>query len=116
VRISLDDFGAGYAGFGYVRDFRFDKLKIDRSFIRHLPNDSASAAIVRAALGLGASLGMTTLGEGVESAAELSCLLSEGCVEAQGFFFGAATPAASVPDVVLSIEAALAAQNVREPL
>jgi len=112
ARISLDDFGVGYAGLGYIRDFRFDKLKIDRSFIKLLPTDQASAAIVRAAMGLAANLGMVTLGEGVENDVELSCLLSEGCREAQGFLFGKAKPADTVPDVVKAIETALAEQGI----
>jgi diguanylate cyclase (GGDEF)-like protein len=111
VRISLDDFGTGYAGLSYIRDFRFDKLKIDRSFIKLLPSDPTSAAIVRAAMGLATNLGMVTLGEGVENDAELSCLLSEGCLEAQGFLFGEAKPAATVPEMVRSIEMALAGRD-----
>jgi diguanylate cyclase (GGDEF)-like protein len=106
VLISLDDFGAGYTGFGYLRDFRFDKLKIDQSFVRNMPKQVESAAIVRAALGLGANLGMTTIGEGVERLDELECLMSEGCVEAQGFLFGEAKPRDAIPDLIKTIESA----------
>jgi EAL domain-containing protein (putative c-di-GMP-specific phosphodiesterase class I) len=106
VLISLDDFGAGYTGFGYLRDFRFDKLKIDQSFVRNMPKQVESAAIVRAALGLGANLGMTTIGEGVERLDELECLMSEGCVEAQGFLFGEARPRDAIPELIKTIESA----------
>jgi diguanylate cyclase (GGDEF)-like protein len=100
VRVSLDDFGAGYTGLGYLRDFKFDNLKVDQSFVREMPRLDSSAAIVRAALSLGASLGMTTIGEGVENDAELSCLVAGGCVEAQGYLFGAPQPRSQVFDVV----------------
>jgi diguanylate cyclase (GGDEF)-like protein len=100
VRVSLDDFGAGYTGLGYLRDFKFDNLKVDQSFVREMPRLDSSAAIVRAALSLGASLGMKTIGEGVENDAELSCLVAGGCVEAQGYLFGAPQPRSQVFDVV----------------
>jgi EAL domain-containing protein (putative c-di-GMP-specific phosphodiesterase class I) len=106
VRISLDDFGVGYSGFSYLRDFRFDKLKIDRSFVRNMPHQVESAAIVRAALGLGSNLGMKTLGEGVECFAELACLISEGCAEGQGNFFGAPSPRDVIPALIEEIETA----------
>jgi diguanylate cyclase (GGDEF)-like protein len=104
VRVSLDDFGAGYAGLGYLRDFKFDNLKVDQSFVREMPRLDSSAAIVRAALNLGASLGMTTIGEGVENDAELSCLVAGGCIEAQGYLFGAPQPRSQVFDVVERLE------------
>jgi len=104
VRVSLDDFGAGYTGLGYLRDFKFDNLKVDQSFVREMPRMDSSAAIVRAALNLGASLGMTTIGEGVENHAELSCLVAGGCVEAQGYLFGRPQPKNRVFDLVGRLE------------
>ena len=100
VRVSLDDFGAGYTGLGYLRDFKFDNLKVDQSFVREMPRMDSSAAIVRAALNLGASLGMTTIGEGVENHAELTCLIAGGCVEAQGYLFGPPQPRSQVFDLL----------------
>ena len=67
VRISLDDFGTGYSSIGYLRSFRFDKLKIDQSFVKDLLADERSLAIVRAIVGLGTSFGITTTAEGVET-------------------------------------------------
>jgi diguanylate cyclase (GGDEF)-like protein len=96
VRISMDDFGTGYSSLSYLRSFPFDKIKIDRSFVRDLASSEDSMAIVRAVAGLGASLGMTTTGEGVETQEELDFLKREGCTEAQGYLFSAARPAKDV--------------------
>ena len=104
VRVVLDDFGIGCAGLSYLRSFRFDGLKIDKSFVQTMSKDRASAAIVRSAIGLGASLGMKTIGEGVENEVELRCLVREGCSEAQGFFLGRPRPFGDVPATIESAE------------
>jgi len=96
VRISMDDFGTGYSSLSYLRSFPFDKIKIDRSFVHDLQQNADSKAIVRAVTGLGASLGMATTGEGVETREEVDYLRREGCTEAQGYFFSAAKPASEV--------------------
>jgi diguanylate cyclase (GGDEF)-like protein len=88
VRISLDDFGTGYSSLSYLRSFPFDKIKIDRSFVRDLAERGEARAIVRAIAGLGASLGMRTTAEGVESTDQLTRLRAEGCTDAQGYLFG----------------------------
>ena len=67
VRLSMDDFGTGFSSLSYLRNFPFDKIKIDQSFIRNLVEDSRSKAIVRAITGLAQSFGMTTTAEGVET-------------------------------------------------
>src|SRR5262249_17881203 len=67
VRICMDDFGTGYSSLSYLRSFPFDKIKIDRSFIRELGKDNDCMAIIRAIMRLGSSLGMITTGEGVEN-------------------------------------------------
>jgi diguanylate cyclase (GGDEF)-like protein len=92
VRISMDDFGTGYSSLSYLRRFPFDKIKIDQSFIRDLPDRSDSVAIVRAVSGLGRSLGMTTTAEGVETTEQLAALEREGCDEVQGYLFGRPAP------------------------
>ncbi len=97
VRISLDDFGTGYSSLSYLRSFPFDKLKIDKSFIRGLTKTGESDAIVRAIAGLGASLGISTTAEGVETLQQLERLVAEGCTEVQGFFFSPPRPATEVP-------------------
>jgi len=90
VRISMDDFGTGYSSLGNLRSFPFDKIKIDKSFISDLTTRPESAAIIRAILTLGRSLGMTTTAEGVETRDQLAYLRAEGCMEVQGFYFAKA--------------------------
>jgi diguanylate cyclase (GGDEF)-like protein len=88
VRISMDDFGTGYSSLSYLRKFPFDKIKIDQSFIRGLGLDRECEAILRAVSGLGASLGVRTTAEGVETAEQLAHVRDGGCTEVQGFFTG----------------------------
>jgi diguanylate cyclase (GGDEF)-like protein len=92
ARISLDDFGAGSSSLTDLSSFPFDKIKIDRSFVRDVTHRADSAAIVRAVIGLAAALGITTTAEGVESAGELDWLQAQGCEEAQGFLFSKPIP------------------------
>ena len=88
VRIVMDDFGTGYSSLASLRAFPFDKIKIDRSFIRDVHKNAQSAAIVRATLLLGAALKIPVLAEGVEAEEELAFLSAEECREVQGFMFG----------------------------
>ena len=99
IRIAMDDFGTGYSSLGYLRSFPFDKIKIDQSFIQDLPHREESLAIVRAVVGLGSSLGITTTAEGVETQEQLASLSSEGCTEFQGFLFSEPKPAADMPEI-----------------
>jgi diguanylate cyclase (GGDEF)-like protein/PAS domain S-box-containing protein len=103
ARISMDDFGTGYSSLSYLRSFPFDKIKIDRSFVRDLEKRPDCMAIIRAVAGLGASLGISTTAEGVETREQLERLRAEGCTEAQGFLFSAPRPAADVM-ALLAIE------------
>jgi diguanylate cyclase (GGDEF)-like protein/PAS domain S-box-containing protein len=103
ARISMDDFGTGYSSLSYLRSFPFDKIKIDRSFVRDLEKRPDCMAIIRAVAGLGASLGISTTAEGVETREQLERLRAEGCTEAQGFLFSAPRPAADVT-ALLAIE------------
>jgi diguanylate cyclase (GGDEF)-like protein/PAS domain S-box-containing protein len=92
VGISMDDFGTGYSSLSYLRSFPFSKIKIDKSFVGGLSDNSESQAIVRAIVGLGASLGITVTAEGIEEQADLDHLQQEGCNEGQGFYFSRALP------------------------
>jgi diguanylate cyclase (GGDEF)-like protein len=92
VRIAMDDFGTGYSSLSYLRSFPFDKIKIDRSFIRDLGEDGDCSAIVRAVAGLGAALGMITTAEGVETIGQLQHIRDQGCTEVQGYYFGRPCP------------------------
>jgi len=94
VRIALDDFGTGYSSLYHLRNFKLDKIKIDRSFIRAMGSEAESAAIVRALTGLGNGLGLTITAEGIEGREECDSLLQQGCQQGQGFLFSKAVPAA----------------------
>ena len=93
VSFSIDDFGTGYSSLAYVKSFPVDRLKIDQCFIRNLSTDPNDAAIVRAVINLGHSLGIEVIAEGVDSAEQVTMLRAEGCEEAQGFFFSTPVPA-----------------------
>jgi diguanylate cyclase (GGDEF)-like protein len=88
VRLAMDDFGTGYSSLGYLQKFRFDKIKIDQSFIRRLATDPSAAAIVRAVVLMSSAMGMHTLAEGVETKAQADLLGLEGCEEVQGYLYG----------------------------
>jgi diguanylate cyclase (GGDEF)-like protein len=105
VRISMDDFGTGYSSIGYLRSFPFDKIKIDRSFVRDLLVDEGSLAIVRAIAGLGISFGMTTTAEGVETEEQMQCLNLEGCSEVQGYLYSKPVPRDEVAGLLASLNA-----------
>ncbi|MBB4273158.1 putative bifunctional diguanylate cyclase/phosphodiesterase [Rhizobium mongolense] len=92
VRIAMDDFGTGYSSLSYLRLFPFDKIKIDQSFIRELGDSKDCAAIVKAVVDLGSSLGITTTAEGVETTNQLDQVREHGCTEIQGYFFGKPLP------------------------
>jgi diguanylate cyclase (GGDEF)-like protein len=103
IQIAMDDFGTGYSSLGYLRSFPFDKVKIDQSFIRDMPTDGDSAAIVRAIIGLGVSLGISTTAEGVETEEQLNRLRAEGCTDIQGYLLSKPVPAAEVASVLSRI-------------
>ncbi len=92
IRISMDDFGTGYASLATLQAFPFDKLKIDRSFVAQIGSEPQAAVIVRAVLGLGRSLGMGVVAEGVETEAQRAFLAEEACGEMQGYLFGKPRP------------------------
>jgi diguanylate cyclase (GGDEF)-like protein/PAS domain S-box-containing protein len=100
VSISMDDFGTGYSSLSYLRSFPFDKIKIDRSFVKDLVERSDCVAIVRAISGLGRSLNITTTAEGVETVDQLDWLRAEGCNQVQGFLFSAARPASEIEELL----------------
>jgi diguanylate cyclase (GGDEF)-like protein len=88
VTIAMDDFGTGYSSLGYLQKFPFDKIKIDRSFVKGLQTDPHAAEIVRAVLRMSHAMGIRVNAEGVEHVSQASILLQEGCEEVQGFLFG----------------------------
>ena len=100
VGIALDDFGTGYSSLSYLRSFPFDKIKIDKSFVRDIENQSDSRAITQATIALAHSLGMRCTAEGVETRFQADFLRDIGCQELQGFFISRAKPLDELQHVV----------------
>ncbi|OKO76909.1 hypothetical protein AC628_16990 [Bradyrhizobium sp. NAS96.2] len=92
MRIALDDFGTGYSSLSYLQRFPFDKIKIDRAFIKDLAGTGASSTIVQAVVNIAAASDMTTTAEGVETEQQRSLLRTLGCTEMQGYLFSRPVP------------------------
>ena len=92
VRVALDDFGTGYSSPSYLRRFRFDKIKIDRSFISDLTEEDSSSSIVRAVVTMAAEHKIVTTAEGVETLEQGQILTDLNCSEMQGYLFSRARP------------------------
>jgi diguanylate cyclase (GGDEF)-like protein len=88
VRIAMDDFGTGYSSLSSLQSFPFDKIKVDRSFTSGIGSNTQSSAIVRAVIGLGKSLNLPVIAEGVETEGQRAFLMREGCHELQGYLIG----------------------------
>jgi diguanylate cyclase (GGDEF)-like protein len=108
VRISLDDFGTGHSSLNYLRQFSFDKIKIDASFIAELENSPEDLEIVRAVIGLAHRLGIVANVEGVETETQLDIVREQGCHEVQGFLFSVPLPENSIKEL-LSVTETMAA-------
>ena len=93
VRIAMDDFGTGYSSLSYLQTFPFDRIKIDRSFVKDITYAAGSLNIVRAVAAMAKGLGMQTTAEGVETQEQLEAVKAEGCTEMQGFLLSRAVPA-----------------------
>jgi EAL domain-containing protein (putative c-di-GMP-specific phosphodiesterase class I) len=102
VRISMDDFGTGYSSLSYLQTFPFDKIKIDRSFVKDITTTTGSLNIVRAVTAIANGLGMQTTAEGVETKAQLETIKSEGCTEVQGYLLSQPLPAQKIQQLLLS--------------
>jgi diguanylate cyclase (GGDEF)-like protein len=101
VRIAMDDFGTGYSSLNYLQSFPFDKIKIDRSFVRDIADGTGSLKIVRAVATLAQGFGMETTVEGVESLEQLAAVKAEGCNEMQGYLFSRPLPADEIERLFL---------------
>jgi len=100
VHISIDDFGAGFSSVSYLRKFPFDKIKVDRSFVRDVATDKAAQAIVQAMATLGNSLGIGVTAEGVETYEQLRAVRDLGCTQAQGYLISTPRPADELPALI----------------
>ncbi len=104
IRIAVDDFGTGYATLGYLKQFAFDSLKIDRIFVRNANEDAQNAAITTAVILLGHSLNMTVIAEGVETEAELAFLKQHQCDIMQGYLFSRPEPAPVIESMLVAAQ------------
>ena len=111
VHIAMDDFGTGYSSLSYLRSFPFDKIKIDRSFVKDITVQTGSLSIVRAVAAMAKGLGMETTAEGVETQEQLDTVKSEGCTEMQGYLLSRPVPAHEIEKL---LRASPATQPVTE--
>jgi len=111
-RILIDDFGTGYSSLSYLKHLPIDTLKIDRAFVRDMASDANDAAIVRAIVGVGKSLGLMLVAEGIESAEQLECLRKLGCECGQGFFVSPPVSAEACRNVLWQLRGARAPAEV----
>ena len=95
----MDDFGTGYSSLSYLQSFPFDRIKIDRSFIKDIGDGVGSLNIVRAVAALATGLGMETTAEGVETEQQRDTVRMEGCTEMQGFLFSRPRPAHEIEEL-----------------
>jgi diguanylate cyclase (GGDEF)-like protein len=100
IRLAIDDFGTGYSSMSLMKHFPIDTIKIDRSFVRDLPQDSEDQAIAQAIISMGKALGMTVVAEGVENAEQEAFLRTHGCDEMQGFLISKPLPAKQMAELL----------------
>src|SRR4029078_7447653 len=96
VHIALDDFGTGYSSLQYLQRFPFDKIKIDRSFVKEVTRNSSSASIIRAVVSIAADPSTITTAEGVETLQQRDTVQNLGCTQMPGYLFSAARPAQEI--------------------
>lgn len=106
ISLALDDFGTGWSSLSYLRRFPFDRLKIDRSFVRDLASQATAEAMVKCILGMGQNLSLLCIAEGVETCRQRDFLKAHNCPEMQGFLFSRPLPASDVTEILLSAKRA----------
>ena len=106
VRVSMDDFGTGYSSLAYLKNFQFDKIKIDRRFVQGLESNVSDAAIVEAIINLSRNIGVGTTAEGIETESQLKAVIGQGCMEGQGYLFSRPLTARDARDFITRFLAA----------
>jgi diguanylate cyclase (GGDEF)-like protein len=109
VRVALDDFGTGYSSLYHLRELKFDKLKIDRSYVDSVTMSDERAKLVDAIIKLGSSLGLVTTAEGIETEASSNWLSDQGCEFGQGYLFGRPMPKGEMDEVIAAPDLAILA-------
>ena len=104
IHISIDDFGTGYSSLSYLKQLPINKLKIDKSFIDNLPQDTDDVAIVKAIIALAENLGLEIIAEGVESKEQLDFLVSNGCSNIQGYYYSKPLPAKDYKEFLIQYQ------------
>lgn len=103
IHIAMDDFGTGFSSLGYLRRFPFDKIKIDRSFVSDIGEDTDADAIIRAIISMGHALKMCIIAEGVETTEQAEILMAEGCEQVQGFLYGRPRPKGDIETLLTAL-------------
>ena len=116
VRLAIDDFGTGYSSLSRLKHMPVDILKIDRSFVRDVPQDHEAASMVRAMVQLAESVGMVPLAEGIETEEQWRFLVEQGCTLGQGFYFGRPVAAEEITPRARSGSALPDPQDAARPL
>ena len=106
ISLALDDFGTGWSSLSYLRRFPFDRLKIDRSFVRDLASQATAEAMVKCILGMGQNLSLACIAEGVETSRQRDFLQAHNCPEMQGFLFSRPLPACGITEILHSAKRA----------
>lgn len=104
ISIAMDDFGTGYSSLATLHAFPFDKIKLDQSFVRRIPEDAAAAAIVTTVMALGRSLGTPVLAEGIETRAQWDFLVQQGCAKGQGYLFARPVAVEALPAALIAAD------------
>jgi EAL domain-containing protein (putative c-di-GMP-specific phosphodiesterase class I) len=107
LKLSLDDFGTGYSSLSYLKRFRFDVLKIDRSFVAGVPDNSEDVSLVKAILAMARGLDLKVVAEGVENESQLAFLCEQRCELAQGYLLAKPMDARSYTDFINGLRAPL---------